>query len=103
MNVIKVNKENFKSEVIDSNQSVLVDFYAQWCGPCKMLRPIIDEIAGENSTVKFVSIDIDEEIGLAEKYNVSSVPCLVLFEKGNEVKRSVGLISKDDIVDLIGG
>ena len=103
MNVIKVNKENFKSEVIDSNQSVLVDFYAQWCGPCKMLRPIIDEIAGENSTVKFVSIDIDEEIGLAEEYNVSSVPCLVLFEKGNEVKRSVGLISKDDIVDLIGG
>lgn len=103
MNVIKVNKENFKSEVIDSNQSVLVDFYAQWCGPCKMLRPIIDEIAGENSTVKFVSIDIDEEIGLAEKYNVSSVPCLILFEKGNEVKRSVGLISKDDIVDLIGG
>lgn len=103
MNVIKVNKENFKSEVIDSNQSVLVDFYAQWCGPCKMLRPIIDEIAGENSTVKFVSIDIDEEIELAEKYNVSSVPCLVLFEKGNEVKRSVGLISKDDIVDLIGG
>ena len=103
MNVIKVNKENFKSEVIDSNQSVLVDFYAQWCGPCKMLRPIIDEIAGENSTVKFVSIDIDEEIKLAEEYNVSSVPCLVLFEKGNEVKRSVGLISKDDIVDLIGG
>lgn len=103
MNVIKVNKENFKSEVIDSNQSVLVDFYAQWCGPCKMLRPIIDEIAGENSTVKFVSIDIDEEIELAEEYNVSSVPCLVLFEKGNEVKRSVGLISKDDIVDLIGG
>ena len=103
MNVIKVNKENFKSEVIDSNQSVLVDFYAQWCGPCKMLRPIIDEIAGENSTVKFVSIDIDEEIELAEEYNVSSVPCLILFEKGNEVKRSVGLISKDDIVDLIGG
>lgn len=103
MNVIKVNKENFKSEVIDSNQSVLVDFYAQWCGPCKMLRPIIDEIAEENSTVKFVSIDIDEEIELAEEYNVSSVPCLILFEKGNEVKRSVGLISKDDIVDLIGG
>ncbi len=102
MKVIEVNKENFEDEVLNSDIKVLADFNANWCGPCQMLKPIIEEVALENDNVKIVSINIDDEDLLAEKYNVSSIPCLVLFEQGKETKRSVGLISKDDINTLIG-
>ena len=103
MTIIEVNKDNFNKEVLESEKKVLVDFNASWCGPCKMLKPILDEVASNNDNVKIVSINIDDEDELAEKYNVSSIPCLVLFDKGNEVKRNIGLISKDDIESLIGG
>jgi thioredoxin 1 len=102
MKVIEVNKDNFEKEVINSDKKVLVDFNADWCGPCKMLKPIIDEYANNNDKVKVVSINIDDEDELSEKYNVSSIPCLIVFEKGKEVKRNVGLISKDDIESLVG-
>ncbi len=94
----KYNGEKF----LDLKGIHLIDFYADWCGPCRMLRPIIDEIAESNENVKIVSINIDDEDELAEKYNVSSIPCLVLFDKGTEVKRNVGLISKDEIESIIG-
>lgn len=97
MEVIEVNKDNFETEVLKSNVKVLVDFNANWCGPCKMLKPIIDEIAQNNSDVKIVSINIDDEDELAEKYSVLSIPCLIVFDKGKEVKRNVGLMSKEDI------
>ena len=103
MTIIEVSKDNFNKEVLESKKKVLVDFNASWCGPCKMLKPILDEVASNNDSVKIVSINIDDEDELAEKYNVSSIPCLVLFDKGNEVKRNIGLISKDDIESLIGG
>ena len=103
MTIIEVNKDNFNKEVLESEKKVLVDFNASWCGPCKMLKPILDEVASNNDNVKIVSINIDDEDELAEKYNVSSIPCLVLFDKGNEVKRNIGLISKDDIESFIGG
>ena len=102
MAVVNVNKENFESEVLKSAKKVLVDFNASWCGPCRMLKPIVEEISEENNDVKVVSIDIDSESELAEKYGVSSIPCLVLFNKGEEVKRNVGLISKDEIESIIG-
>ena len=102
MNVIEVTKDNFETEVLKSDIKVLADFNAEWCGPCKMLKPMIEEIAESNDSIKVVSINIDDEDELAEQYKVSSIPCLVVFDKGKEVKRNVGLISKDDIETLIG-
>lgn len=102
MNIIEVNKDNFENEVIKSDKKVIADFNANWCGPCKMLKPILEEFSENNDTVKVVSINIDEEDELSEQYNVSSIPCLIVFDKGKETKRSVGLISKDDIESLIG-
>ncbi len=102
MKVIEINKENFQEELINSNKKVLADFNAEWCGPCKMLKPIIDEIAEENDKVKVVSINIDDEEELAEKYNISSIPCLILFDQGKELKRNVGFISKNEIETFIG-
>ena len=102
MGVIEVNKSNFEKEVINSGKKVLADFNADWCGPCKMLKPIIEEFANNNTDIKVVSINVDNEDELSEKYNVSSIPCLVLFDKGKEIKRNVGLISRDDLDNLIG-
>ena len=102
MKILELNRDNFEEEVLKSDKKVLADFYADWCGPCKMVRPIIEEIAENNDTVKFVSINIEEEGELAERFDVSSIPCLVVFEKGEEVKRNVGLVSKNDIEKMIG-
>ena len=100
MKIVEINDELF-NEVVLKEKKVLVDFYANWCGPCRMLRPILDSVA-EELNKKIVSINIDDNSSLAEKYKVLSIPCLVLFENGKETKRSVGLISKDEVIDLIG-
>ena len=102
MSVIEANKDNFEKEVLKSEKKVLVDFNAEWCGPCKMLKPIVDEIAESNDNIKVVSVNIEDEDELAEEYNIFSIPCLVVIDKGKEIKRSVGLISKEDIESLIG-
>ena len=102
MSVIEVNKGNFEAEVLKSDVPVLADFNAGWCGPCRAMKPMLDELA-ENSAYKIVSIDIDEEDELAEEYDVSSIPCLVVFKGGEEVNRSVGLIPKDAISELVEG
>lgn len=102
MAVIEVTSANFESEVLKSNVTVLADFNAGWCGPCKMLKPMVEELSEEKPGVKFVSINIDDEDELADEYGVSSIPCLVVFKGGEEVNRSVGLIPKDAIVDLLG-
>ena len=103
MAIIEVNKDNFENEVLKSEKPALVDFNANWCGPCRMLKPILEELAEEETDAKIVSINIDDEEELAEEYKVFSIPCLVLFNDGKEVKRSVGLIPKDDIRKMIGG
>ena len=100
--MIKVDSNNFDSEVLKAEGKVLVDFNADWCGPCKMLKPIVEEIANSNEEIKVVSINVDDEEELAEQYKVSAIPCLVVFDEGKEIKRNVGLISKDDIEKLIG-
>ena len=100
--MIKEIKENeFIKEVSESNKKVLVDFYANWCGPCRMLRPILEEIANEFNDTKIVSIDVDEAENLAREYEVISIPCLVLFQDGKEINRSVGLKSKEEIENMI--
>ena len=99
INVIKdVNKENFEDEVLKKDV-IVVDFYANWCGPCKMLRPILEEVVKEG-TGKIVSVNVDEEKDLALEYGISSIPCLILFKDGKEVKRSVGFIPKERVEEM---
>ena len=100
MKVIEGKNDNF-NDLIEKGR-VLVDFNADWCGPCQMLKPTIEEFADENDEVKVVSVNIDDEDLLAEKYSVSSIPCLVYFKDGKEVERSVGLVPKDRIESLVG-
>ena len=100
MKVIEIGK-NFEEEVLKNSGKVLVDFNADWCGPCRMLRPVLDEVS-ENSKCKIVSVNVDSERDLALKFGISSIPCLILFDNGKEVKRSVGLISKEEVISLIG-
>ena len=102
MEIINVTKNNFENEVLKSSIPVLIDFNANWCGPCRMLRPILDEVSKERDDVKIVSVNIDDEEDLARNYGVMSIPCLVLINSGKEVKRSVGLIPKDDLEAFIG-
>ena len=101
MAVIEVTKENFEKEVLRSEIPVLADFNASWCGPCRSMRPMLDELADSDPEYKIVSIDIDEEDELAEEYEVASIPCLVVFKDGKETDRSVGLIPKDAIAALM--
>lgn len=102
MEITIVNEDNFNDVVLNSKELVLVDFNANWCGPCRMLKPILEEIAKEDSSIKIVSVNIDDNDILAEEYNVSSIPCLVLFKDGKEINRSIGLKSKDEIKEVIG-
>ncbi len=101
MSVLTITNENFEQEVLKSDKPVIVDFWAAWCGPCKMLSPVVDQLAEELEGVKVGKINIDEQIELAEKYNVSSIPCVVAFKNGEEVNRSVGLVPKQKLVDLL--
>ena len=103
MAIIEVGKANFESEVLKSEAPVLADFNAGWCGPCRAMKPMLEELAEANPGYKIVSIDIDAEDELADDYDVSSIPCLVVFKDGEEVNRSVGLIPKDAIAALVEG
>lgn len=101
MSVIKVTDQNFEQEVLNSDMPVLVDFYADWCGPCKMLSPVVEEVAEENSNIKVVKVNVDESQKTAVKYQIMSIPTLVVIRNGNEVTRSVGIISKSEILNMV--
>ena len=100
-NVITVTSENFESEVLNSEKPVLVDFRASWCGPCRMLSPIVDEIAEEVQTIKVGKVNVDEQQDLAGKFGVMSIPTLILFKNGQPVNKSVGAKSKAALLDFI--
>mgnify|MGYP002627440909 CR=1 FL=1 len=102
MEIVNVTKDNYKNEVLNSDKPVLIDFNADWCGPCRMLSPILEEVSKKNDNIKIVSINIDDEDELAEEYQVSSIPCLVYLKEGKEVKRQVGLLPKDALEKFIG-
>lgn len=102
MGAIVITNDNFEEEVLNAKESkVLVDFWASWCGPCKMLSPIIDEIASENHEgLKVCKVNVDENQSLAMKYQVMSIPTLLVFENGEVVKTSVGALQKDKVFFL---
>ena len=103
-NIMQITNQNFKQEVEDFNGVVLIDFFAEWCGPCRTLGPIIEELTKEyegNNKVKIFKLNIDEEKELAEKFNVMSIPTLILFKNGEKVKEVVGAKSKEELKELI--
>ena len=100
MAVLKVTADTFEAEVLNSEQTVIADFNADWCGPCKMLAPILESVSETMDDVKFVSVNVDDEAELAMAYDIVSIPCLIVFKDGEEADRSVGLISADEIAEL---
>ena len=102
MEVVRLNNENFEEEVKNSNKVVLVDFYADWCGPCKMMSPIIDEIAKEaGEEVKVCKLNVDEAQDIAIEFNVMSIPTLIIFKNGEVANTLIGLQSKSEVINLI--
>lgn len=101
MSVLEITSNNFEKEVLESEKTVLVDFYADWCGPCKMLSPIVEQVAEENENIKVCRVNIDEEQDLAVEYGIMSIPTLVVIKNGEEEKRSVGVVEKEEIVEMV--
>ena len=101
MSVIKINSNNFQNEVINSKTPVLLDFYADWCGPCQMVSPIVDEFAEERNDVKVGKINIDQESMLAERFSIFGIPALVVIKDGKIVNQSVGALPKSQILAML--
>lgn len=101
MSIISVNSSNFSDEVLKSDKPVLVDFWAEWCGPCKMLSPVVDQVAAENPGIKVCKVNVDEAQDIAMQYGIMSIPTLIVFNGGKAVDQSVGVIPKAAIEELI--
>ncbi len=102
MSVMYINKENFETEVINSDKTVLLDFYADWCGPCRMLAPILDEIAAENPQIKVCKINVDENPEIATTFEVMSIPALFVMKDSQIVNQAVGAKPKAQILEMLG-
>ena len=101
MSVLHVNQESFEKIIHKSTKPVLVDFWATWCGPCRMLAPILEELSGQHPELKIVKVDVDENRDLALQYGIESIPTLLVFKGGQVADRSVGLVSPQEILDLV--
>ncbi len=103
MSVIKLTKDTFENEVIRSEKPVLIDFFANWCGPCRLVSPIVDEIANETDEFKVCKVNVDEEPELAQSFNVASIPTLAVVKNGKLVNRAVGARPKEAILSMLKG
>lgn len=101
MAVVEITKDNFEHTVLKADKPVLVDFWAEWCGPCQMMGPIVDEVAEERDDIIIGKLNVDTQPEIALRYNVMSIPTLILFENGEEAQKSIGLISKEELLELI--
>ena len=101
MSVVTITKENFQKEVVESEKRVLLDFWASWCGPCRMLSPVVDEIADERADIKVGKVNVDEQQELAAAFNVMSIPTLIVLDKGQVVNQSVGVRPKKQILTML--
>lgn len=103
MSVLILTKNNFENEVINSDKTVLIDFFATWCGPCRVVSPIVDEIADEKPEIKVCKVDVDNEPELARRFGIVSIPTLVIMAGGKEINKMVGAGSKAEILAMING
>ena len=101
MAYINGNQHNFQEEVLQSDRPVLVDFWASWCGPCRMVIPIVEEIAEEREDIKVVKVNVDEEAELAAQYQIMSIPTLMVFKNGEITAQALGALPKNQILDLL--
>ena len=101
MSVVNINQSNFEAEVLNDDKKVLVDFWAPWCGPCRMVSPIVDAIAEERSDIKVGKINVDDEEELAVRFGIMSIPTLLVFEGGKIVNSAIGARSKEDILKML--
>jgi thioredoxin 1 len=102
MTALKITKENFKKEILESDKPVLLDFWAAWCGPCRMVSPVVDMVAEENPDIKVGKVNVDEQQELASAFGVMSIPTLVAVSGGKEVNRIVGAVPKESILKMLG-
>lgn len=103
-NIVHVTEASFDQEVLTAEQPVLVDFWAEWCGPCKMIAPVLDEIANEYAgKLKVCKVDVDSNAGIPEKFGIRGIPTLIIFKDGNAVETKVGALSKTQLTEFING
>ncbi len=101
MSVITLTNSSFEKEVMESGKPVLIDFYADWCGPCKMVSPVVDKIAEEHSEIKVCKVNVDSEPELAQKFGIASIPTLVVMKDGRITNQKIGAVSGQTILDML--
>lgn len=101
MSIVNITEQNFDKEVLNSDKKVLIDFWASWCGPCRMIAPIVDEVAKERQDIKVCKVNVDEQPGLANAFHVMSIPTLVVMENGKVVGQRIGAVGKAQILELL--
>ncbi|MBQ4274375.1 MAG: thioredoxin [Clostridia bacterium] len=102
MSVVNINQANFENEVLNSDKKVLLDFWAPWCGPCRMVLPSLEAIAEEHADVKIAKVNVDEEEALAAQFGIMSIPTLMVFEGGKVLNTAIGARSKDELLKMLG-